>query len=174
MTRWRPPAPASTPVITRGGQHRLSEELDRLWRTTRPEVVRALAAAAAEGDRSENAEYTYRKKQLGEIDRRVRYLGKRLRALRVIEGLPPDRDVIRFGAWFELKDTAGNRSRHRLVGPDESDHEPGWISVDSPLARAVLGHRAGDEVAVDLPAGCRRLRIGKVEYVADTTATTDP
>jgi transcription elongation factor GreB len=174
VTRWRPPAPRSTAVITRAGQRRLSEELDRLWRTTRPEVVRALAAAAAEGDRSENAEYTYRKKQLGEIDRRVRYLGKRLPELRVIEDLPPDREVIRFGAWFVLSNAAGNRSRHRLVGPDESDHEPGWISVDSPLARAILGHRAGDEVAVELPGGRRLFRIEEVAYVADATVPTDP
>jgi len=174
VSRWRPPAPRATAVITRAGQRRLAEELDRLWRTTRPEVVRALAAAAAEGDRSENAEYTYRKKQLGEIDRRVRYLGKRLRELRVIDELPADRSAIRFGAWFILEGGGGRRSRHRLVGPDESDHEPGWISVDSPLARAVLGHRSGDEVAVDLPAGRRVFRIEAVEYVADPHDPAEP
>jgi transcription elongation factor GreB len=164
VSRWRPPAPRSTAVITRAGQRRLGEELDRLWRTTRPEVVRALAAAAAEGDRSENAEYAYRKKQLAEIDRRVRYLGKRLRELRVIEDLPADRDVIRFGAWFVVEDESGTRERQRLVGPDESDHEPGWVSIDAPLARAVLGHRAGDEVEVPLPGGWRRVRIREVRY----------
>lgn len=167
MTRWRPPAPRSTAVITRAGQSRLQVELERLWRMDRPEVVRALAAAAAEGDRSENAEYTYRKKQLGEIDRRVRYLGKRLRELRVIDELPADRTAIRFGAWFALEDGAGDRSRHRLVGPDESGQEPGWISIDSPLARAVLGHRVGDEVEMDLPGGRRAFRIVAVKYAGE-------
>lgn len=167
MTRWRPPAPRSSAVITRAGKRRLERELDHLWRSARPEVVRALAAAAAEGDRSENAEYTYRKKQLGEIDRRVRHLGRRLRELRVIDELPPDRGAIRFGAWFVLEDADGRRRRHRLVGPDEADHEPGWISIDAPLARAVLGRRAGEEVRVELPGGTGVRRVLEVEYRED-------
>ncbi|HEY6545607.1 MAG TPA: transcription elongation factor GreB, partial [Dokdonella sp.] len=102
MGRWRPPSAASTAVITPDGHQRLKQELDELWRVRRPEVVRALAAAAAEGDRSENAEYTYRKKQLGEIDRRVRYLSKRLETLKVVDTAPSDREAVYFGAFVEL------------------------------------------------------------------------
>src|SRR5471030_3153929 len=102
MSRWRPAQPSSTAIITPEGQRRLKAELDELWRQRRPEVVAALAAAAAEGDRSENAEYTYRKKQLGEIDRRVRYLGKRLPALKIAGDRPTDCTAIFFGAWFRI------------------------------------------------------------------------
>ncbi len=141
MGRWRPPPEKSTALITREGHARLKAELDDLWRVQRPEVVKALAAAAAEGDRSENAEYTYRKKQLGGIDRRVRYLSKRLEALRVV-------------------DTA----RYRIVGPDETDPARGWISIDSPLARAMLKKRVDDEFEARLPAGPERFFIIDVRY----------
>src|SRR6476646_8752623 len=107
MSRWRPPAEKSTALITRDGHARLKSELDELWRGRRPEVVKALAAAAAEGDRSENAEYTYRKKQLGEIDRRVRYLSKRLEALKIATQRP-SHDAIYFGAWFKIEDEDGS------------------------------------------------------------------
>ncbi|MES1154401.1 MAG: transcription elongation factor GreB, partial [Rhodanobacter sp.] len=107
MSRWRPPSPGSTAIITREGFERLKAELDHLWHVLRPEVVKALAAAAAEGDRSENAEYTYRKKQLGEIDRRVRYLSKRLPSLKVADAAPADRGAIFFGAWFTIEDIDG-------------------------------------------------------------------
>src|SRR3982750_1140896 len=106
MGRWRAPTAASTAVITADGRARLKQELDELWRVRRPEVVRALAAAAAEGDRSENAEYTYRKKQLGEIDRRVRYLSKRLQALRVVDSAPSDPGAVFFGAEVEVEAVA--------------------------------------------------------------------
>src|SRR5688572_17539618 len=102
VSRWRPPAEGSTAIVTRAGFERLRDELNDLWKVRRPEVVRALGAAAAEGDRSENAEYIYRKKQLGEIDRRVRYLSKRLEAFKVVEGAPTDPSAIFFGAWFEI------------------------------------------------------------------------
>jgi transcription elongation factor GreB len=170
MGRWRAPAAPSTALITRDGHDRLKAELDTLWRVQRPEVVRALAAAAAEGDRSENAEYTYRKKQLGEIDRRVRYLSRRLEQLRVVDAAPADRDAVYFGAAIELEDTqTGERMRHRIVGPDETDAGRGWISIDSPLARAVLKKRVGDTVEVALPAGARTLLLAGVGYpsVAD-------
>ena len=154
MGRWRPPAEGSTAIITRAGFDRLWAELDELWRIRRPEVVKALADAAAEGDRSENAEYTYRKKQLGEIDRRVRYLGKRLKAMKVAEGPPTDPGAIFFGAIFELEDVErGESVRYRIVGPDETDAKAGWISIDSPLARAALRKRVGDRFEVVLPAG---------------------
>ena len=165
MGRWRPPAPGSTALITRGGHQCLKSELDDLWRVKRPEVVRAPAAAAAEGDRSENAEYTYRKKQLGEIDRRVRYLSKRLQALKVVEAAPSDRDAVFFGAEVELENIAsGELVRYRIVGPDETDAQRGWISIDAPLARAMLKKRVDDEFEAMLPAGAVRFAIIEVSY----------
>jgi transcription elongation factor GreB len=164
MSRWRPPQAASTALITREGHVRLKAELEHLWRTLRPEVVRALAAAAAEGDRSENAEYTYRKKQLGEIDRRVRYLSKRLESLKVAEGAPTDRSAIFFGAWFLLEDESGREYRYRIVGPDETDALLGFISVDSPLARAALKKRIDDEFEAELPSGRTSFSVIAVSY----------
>ncbi len=165
MSRWRPPPEKSTALITRAGHDRLKAELDELWRVQRPEVVRALAAAAAEGDRSENAEYTYRKKQLAGIDRRVRYLGKRLPALKVVEQAPSDPDAVFFGAWVELERIDnGELARYRIVGPDETDAAAGWISIDSPLARALLKKRVDDEVEAQLPGGPARFAIVAVEY----------
>ena len=167
MGRWRPPAPGSTALITRDGHQRLKTELDDLWRVKRPEVVRALAAAAAEGDRSENAEYTYRKKQLGEIDRRVRYLSKRLEALKVVDAAPSDRDAVFFGAEVELENIAsGELVRYRIVGPDETDARRGWISIDAPLARAMLKKRVDDEFEAQLPDGPARFAIVGVRYEA--------
>ena len=165
MSRWRPPPEKSTALVTRAGHDRLKAELDELWRVQRPEVVRALAAAAAEGDRSENAEYTYRKKQLAGIDRRVRYLGKRLPALKVVEQAPSDPDAVFFGAWVELERIDnGELARYRIVGPDETDAAAGWISIDSPLARALLKKRVDDEVEAQLPGGPARFAIVAVEY----------
>jgi len=136
-----------------------------VWRVRRPEVVRALAAAAAEGDRSENAEYSYRKKQLGEIDRRVRYLSKRLESLRVVESAPTDPGAIFFGAWFEVEDiVSGDTARYRIVGPDETDAKLGLISIDSPLARAALKKRVDDEFDVVLPGGPTRFVVVAVSY----------
>lgn len=165
MSRWRPPAEKSTAIITPEGHARLKAELDHLWRVRRPEVVQALAAAAAEGDRSENAEYTYRKKQLGEIDRRVRYLSHRLPALRVVTEVPRDARAIYFGAWFEVEHaTRGDLHRHRIVGPDETDPTRGWISIDSPLARAALGRRVDDEFEALLPSGPARFVVTALTY----------
>ena len=165
MSRWRPPAEKSTALITPEGHARLKAELDDLWRVRRPEVVRALSAAAAEGDRSENAEYTYRKKQLGEIDRRVRYLSKRLESLRVIDAAPSDPDAVFFGAHVELEDTdSGELAHYRIVGPDETDAKAGWISIDSPLARAMLKKRVDDEFEAQLPGGLVRFAVLAVDY----------
>ncbi len=165
MTRWRPPAEKSTALITAAGHARLKAELDDLWRVRRPEVVKALAAAAAEGDRSENAEYTYRKKQLGEIDRRVRYLSKRLEALRIVDTRPSDPQAVFFGARVELERVSdGELLRYRIVGPDETDAAQGWISIDSPMARALLKKRVDDEVEVMLPGGMTRFVIVEVDY----------
>ncbi len=153
MSRWRPAAAHSSPYITPPGHRRLTEELKHLWTKLRPEVVAALSAAAAEGDRSENAEYIYRKKQLGEIDRRVRYLSKRLDVLKIIHDKPSDREAIFFGAWLRLENGDGDIVCYRIVGPDEIDAQLGWISVDSPLARAALKKRKDDDFEVELPDG---------------------
>jgi transcription elongation factor GreB len=167
MGRWRPPAAQSTALVTPQGHARLKAELDELWRVRRPEVVRALSAAAAEGDRSENAEYTYRKKQLGEIDRRVRYLGKRLESLRVVDTAPSDREAVYFGAIVEVERLDnGETARYRIVGPDETDAALGHISIDSPLARAMLKKRLDDEFEAQLPAGPARFAIVAVDYDA--------
>ncbi len=165
MSRYRPPAATSTALITREGFEQLRDELNYLWKEKRPEVVRALSAAAAEGDRSENAEYTYRKKQLGEIDRRVRYLSKRLEVLKVIEHAPSDSQAIYFGAWLEIQNLeTGDSSRYRIVGPDETDAKLGWISIDSPLARAALKKRVDDEFEAQLPGGLTKYTILHIEY----------
>ena len=167
MGRWRPPAEGSTALITRAGHDRLKAELDTLWRSKRPEVVKALAAAAAEGDRSENAEYTYRKKQLGEIDRRVRYLGKRLEVLKVVDAAPSDPGAVYFGALVELEDIdSGDIVCYRIVGPDETDARRGWISIDAPLARMLLKKRIDDEIEAQLPSGVARFVIVEVNYPA--------
>lgn len=165
MSRWRPPPPRSTAIITREGFDALKAELDHLWRELRPEVVKALAAAAAEGDRSENAEYTYRKKQLGEIDRRVRYLSKRIPSLKVVEGTPADRAAVFFGARLEIENVdTGDIQTYRIVGPDETNAKKGWISVDSPLARAALKKRVDEEFDAELPSGTARFVVLSVEY----------
>lgn len=165
MSRWRPPPPKSTAIITADGLLALQHELEDLWRRRRPPVVQALSAAAAEGDRSENAEYQYRKKQLAEIDRRVRYLGRRIPSLKVAPTAPGDRERVFFGARVEVRDLDdGRRIAYRIVGPDETDARTGDISVDAPLARALLGHHSGDEVTVPLPETRRNLVIESVRY----------
>ena len=165
MGRWRPPAAGSTALITREGHDRLKAELDDLWRVRRPEVVKALAAAAAEGDRSENAEYTYRKKQLGEIDRRVRYLSKRLELLRVVDAAPSDRGAVFFGAVVTVETIdEGESAVYRIVGPDETDAQLGCISIDSPLARAMLRKRTDDEFDAVLPGGIAHFAIVEIRY----------
>lgn len=155
-------------MITRGGHDRLKAELDELWRVRRPEVVQALAAAAAEGDRSENAEYVYRKKQLGEIDRRVRYLSKRLPSLKVVDAAPGDPRAVFFGARVEVEQVDNGETRaYRIVGPDETDARRGWISIDSPLARAMLNKRLDDQFEAELPGGAVRYAIVAIDYRSD-------
>ena len=164
MGRYRPPAPKSSCYITREGKARLDEELDFLWNKRRPEVVKALSAAAAEGDRSENAEYIYRKKELGEIDRRVRYLSKRVDELKVVDSQPDDPSKIYFGAWVELEDDDGKNLRYRIVGPDEFDASKGYISMDSPVAKALMRKSEGDDVVVNSPNGELTYYIVEVRY----------
>lgn len=162
--RFRESPTRSSPYITPEGHARLKAEYDQLWSVRRPEVVRALTAAAAEGDRSENAEYQYRKKELREIDRRVRYLQRRIPALVVAERPTADLASVYFGAWVELVDEHDQRRCYRIVGPDETDAAQGRISIDSPLARALLKHRAGDVVEAQLPGGVSEFEILSVRY----------
>lgn len=139
-------------------------ELDELWMRERPAVTRAVAEAAAMGDRSENAEYIYGKRRLREIDRRVRFLRQRLDGLKIVSGPPADRSRAYFGAWVTLEDASGKMRRYRIVGPDEFDREPGFISMDSPLGRALLGRRVGDEFEVKLPAGRQHFTVVSIDY----------
>ena len=170
MSRYRPPPPPSSPYITPEGAERLREELDELWRVERPQVTRAVAEAAAQGDRSENAEYTYGKRRLREIDRRVRHLRKRLEVLVVVSQPPADPERVYFGAWVTLEmEEDSCDARYRIVGPDEIDREPGYISMDSPLGRALFGRRLDDQVSVQLPGGPRRFVIVEVEYAPAPT-----
>ena len=150
--------------ITREGHARLSEELSFLWKTKRPEVTQAVADAAAMGDRSENAEYIYGKKQLRQIDSRIRFLSKRLSELVVVDRTPDDTSKVFFGAWVELEDDEGNSARYRIVGPDEFDPEKNFISIDSPMAKALLGRREGDEITVTRPNGAATFVVISVSY----------
>ena len=163
MSRWRPPSPKSSPYITAEGAERLESELKALW-MRRADVTQHLAAAAAEGDRSENAEYIYRKKELREIDRRIRYLQKRLPSLTVVRELPGNRDRVFFGALVTLEDEDGRESIFRIVGADEIDTQQGWISIDSPMARALLKKSVEDEVIVITPSGPVNWFIVGVRY----------
>lgn len=163
MGRWRPPAARSSPYITADGHARLEDELDGLWKQRR-EVVAALSAAAAEGDRSENAEYIYRKKQLREMDRRIRYLQKRLPELKVVKEHPHGKQQVFFGAWVTLEDEQGMEKTLRIVGPDEIDPQRGWISMDSPVARALLKKAVDDDVRVETPEGVREYLVVAVSY----------
>jgi transcription elongation factor GreB len=164
MGRFRAPAPAASKYITPEGERRLREELEQLWRVERPRVTQAVAEAAAQGDRSENAEYTYGKRRLREIDRRVRFLRKRLDGMTVVDQPPADRNKVYFGAWVTLEADDGTQSRYRLVGPDEFDREPGYISMDSPLGRALLRRSLDEEITVEVPGGSRTLIIVEIEY----------
>lgn len=150
--------------ITPGGARQLRDELNHLWREKRPEVTQKVSDAAALGDRSENADYIYGKKQLREIDKRIRYLTKRLDNLEIVDRKPPDRDRVFFGAWVRLEDEDGERSEIRIVGADEFDTTRGWISLNSPMARSLLGKTKGDDVEIHRPKGKVNLFIADVSY----------
>lgn len=150
--------------ITPEGFERLREELHFLWRVERPKVTQAVSVAAAQGDRSENADYTYAKKRLREIDRRVRFLSKRIDELEVVDSSSRGGDKIYFGAWVNLLDAQGRRLRYRLVGPDEVDVSSGLISIDSPMGRSLLGRAVDDEVVVERPRGRTEYTVVSIEY----------
>lgn len=163
MGRWKPPSPKSSPYITAAGHQRLKKELKQLW-IDRREVVTAITAAAAEGDRSENAEYIYRKKQLREMDRRIRYLSRRIDEVQPVASLPAETGKVFFGAHVTVGEKSVRPQRYRIVGADEIDPARNWVSVDSPLARALLGKGLGECVDVETPAGPRSLEILAVDY----------
>lgn len=149
MSRWRPPSPKSSPYITPEGYKTLESELNQLW-DRRKHVTAAVTAAAAEGDRSENAEYIYRKKELRGIDRRIHYLQKRLPSLTVVSEKPGNQNQVFFGAWVTLEDDEGKEITYRIVGADEIDTSGGLISLDSPLAKALLKKTLDEEVVFKL------------------------
>ena len=168
MSRYRPPTPPGSQYITPQGAQRLQQELDQLWHEERPRVTQAVAEAAAQGDRSENAEYTYGKKRLHEIDRRVRFLRKRLEGMVIVdpqaEGIRRDANRVYFGAWVQIESAAGELRWHRLVGPDEFDMNEGYVSMDSPLGRSLLGKRLDDEFSVQLPGGAATMTVAAISY----------
>src|ERR1700681_4125191 len=168
MSRFRPPVVVGSQYITPAGGARLRAELEALWRHERPQVTAAVSAAAAQGDRSENAEYTYGKRRLREIDRRVRFLRRRLEGMVVVDQPPADPARVFFGAWVRLESEGGAQSRYRIVGPDEFDRAPGYISMDSPLGRALLRKTLDDEVTVEAPGGSRAFVIVSIEYERDS------
>lgn len=165
MVRWRPPSPKSSPYITRRGYQSLEREMTMLWEK-RAEVTKALAAAAAEGDRSENAEYIYRKKQLREIDSRVTYLQKRMPILKIVDQVG-DKNKVFFGARVTLEDEQGNVYVHRIVGADEIDPDKSHISVDSPMAKALIGKSLDEMVSIRVAGEIREYYITSIEYLVD-------
>lgn len=163
MTHIRASQIKSSPYITAQGMAMLNEELNQRWMRRR-DVVKALSAAAAEGDRSENAEYIYRKKELRGIDRRIRYLQKRMPDLQVIADTPADQSKIYFAAWVTLENEQGEEVEYRIVGPDEIDQRKGNISMDSPLARALLSKEVDDEVTIHVQNGSKRYYVVAIRY----------
>lgn len=155
-----------TDLITPEGEQILKDELDFLWRDERPKVTQQVKDAAALGDRSENAEYIYGKKRLREIDRRVRFLSKRLEALKVVREAPTDPSKIYFGAWIQLEDQHGDVKLYRIVGPDEIDHKTEYISINSPVAKALLGKGTDEDVLVRTPSGMVELYVMNLAYGA--------
>lgn len=171
MGRYRPPQKPGSKYITRTGFKRLDDELNFLWKTKRPQVTQAVREAAAQGDRSENAEYIYGKKQLREIDWRVRFLRQRLDNITVVEHVPSDPSRIFFGAWVELEDDDGNIQKYRIVGPDEIDSEQGYISMDSPVAIALMKKSVDDEITVNTPQGENIMTIISINYIVEENET---
>ena len=164
MGRYRAPTKPGSKVITPEGEATLKEELHYLWKIKRPEVTKAVSAAAALGDRSENAEYIYGKKQLREIDARVRFLRKRLEDMVVVNTVPDDLSRIYFGAWVTLEDDEGHESTYRLVGPDEFDLSKGYLSIDAPLSKQLLNKRVDDDIILELKDKSICYTVCKIHY----------
>ena len=151
--RSRPDTSGKPGYITPEGYRRFEEEADRLWNVDRPTMAKAVQVAAAEGDRSENAEYQYSKQRLAAIDRRLRFLGRRLKVLSIVDERPPDDGRVYFGSWVTIEDEDGQKQTYRIVGPDEIDAEKKWISMDSPVGKSLLSRELGDEITLRRPKG---------------------
>ncbi len=166
MSRYRPPRARASPYITAEGHARLTAELKELWKVQRPALTARIQAAAANGDRSENGDYIYGRKAQREMDARIRYLSKRLDEVEVVERTPRDQSRVFFGARVSLEDEAGKTLKVRLVGADEIETSLGWISIDSPLARAALGKSVEDEISLQTPSGDQLYWITEISYSA--------
>lgn len=164
MSRYRPPQRRGSRYITPEGMQALRAELHQLWKVERPQVTAVVHEAAKNGDRSENGDYIYGKRRLREIDSRVRFLTKRIDELEMVSALPSERNKIFFGAWVTVEDEDGNEQTYRIVGPDEFDLQQNKLSMDSPLARALLGKRIDTDIIFQSPAGERELYIVAVSY----------
>lgn len=164
MSRWRPPREKGSKYITPEGERKLTKELQDLWKVERPHVVSKVAEAAAQGDRSENAEYIYGKIRLRQIDSRIRFLTKRLDGITVVSRIPDDQDKVYFGAFVTLEDEEGEEVVYRIVGPDEFNVTDGKLSMDSPLGKAMLGKRLEDEIKISSPKGVKVFYISKIRY----------
>ena len=165
MGRWRPPREKGSPYITAEGAAYLTAELKQLWKVERPVVTDTVHEAAKNGDRSENGDYIYGKKRLREIDSRVRFLTKRLEELTIVDQIPANQNTVYFGAWVTLIDNDDNTQRYQIVGPDEFDISQQKISMDSPIAKALLKKQLGDEVLIITPNGDTLFYIEKIEYI---------
>ncbi|MEH6559097.1 MAG: transcription elongation factor GreB [Oceanicoccus sp.] len=164
MGRYRPPHKPGSCYITPDGEKALRDEVYQLWKIERPEVTAVVHEAAKNGDRSENGDYIYGKRRLREIDSRVRFLTKRLDSVEIVDRTPANQDTIYFGAWVTVEDDTGTTHSYRIVGPDEFDLASNKLSMDSPLAKALLGKRVKDEILFKTPEGERELYISKVWY----------
>ena len=165
MGRYRPPRPKSSPYITAEGAAKMRAELRQLWKVERPQVTQVVHEAAKNGDRSENGDYIYGKRRLREIDSRVRYLTKRLEDATIVEDKPRDPSKVFFAAWVTVEDEeTGEQQTYRLVGADEIYPKLNWISIDSPMARALIGKSIDDDAHVKTPAGDRCFIVTGIKY----------
>ncbi len=164
MGRWRPPIKKGSKYITPEGSQKLTDELQYLWKVERPDVTARVTAAAAQGDRSENAEYIYGKKRLYQIDGRIRFLTKRLDGITVVDRIPDDQDTVYFGAFVTIEDEEGKEVEYRIVGPDEFNVADGKLSMDSPLGKSMLGRRVGDKIKISTPKGMKVFYIKRIHY----------
>jgi transcription elongation factor GreB len=169
MGRWRPPRAKGSKYITPEGAQKLTQEVQYLWRVERPEVTDRVSKAAAQGDRSENAEYIYGKKRLREIDGRIRFLTNRLDGMTAVDHIPEDQDKVYFGAFVTLEDEDGEEVEYRIVGPDEFNVGDGKLSMDSPLGKAILGKRVENEIKFSSPKGMKVFYISKIRYLEHST-----
>lgn len=164
MGRWRPPQQRGSKYITPAGAEKLQAELTHLWKVERPQVTAVVHEAAKNGDRSENGDYIYGKRRMAEIDRRVRFLAKRLDELTVVQNIPSDKTKVFFAAHVTLENDGGEETTYQIVGPDEFELSQNKLSMDSPLARALLGKRLDDEIEFETPNGVQNYIITTIDY----------